>query len=269
VRPGGSCRSGPSARHAGSPTAPAPWRSRRNIPSTTPPAMAAASDPHPVTVELSDHAVAVFGGTTASTAAAALPRIFTSSCPSPRARLGPVRSPAPPPGPGPGRRVSGRCSAPLHFTAEVIERGAWLGIGFQLLQLQLKLQRLRGIMGPGSGAGTLALVSASLPGRLQDRSGYGPGPSSPRIHEQELFLNTYAARAHHPSMAEPNASHSTGSRSPPCFPVQQVTVRPTVGPVTAETSGPVRADSAPASMDHPASGSAPSRRVTENARRAA
>jgi hypothetical protein len=79
VRPGGCGRSDPSARPGGSPAARVIVRPRRNTPTAIPPAHGASHDLHPVSLEFCDQAVAVFGGTTASTAAAALRRIFTSS----------------------------------------------------------------------------------------------------------------------------------------------------------------------------------------------
>ena len=90
---------------------------------------------------------------------------------------------------GPGRSVSGGCPAPPHFTAEVIERTARLGIGLQLLQLQFDFQHLCPHRAPSFSAGTMSLSGVRPPDRLQYGPGHGLGSSRRHVDQQELFLD--------------------------------------------------------------------------------
>ena len=92
--------------------------------------------------------------------------------------------------------LSGQPPAPAHLTAEVIKPVARPCIGFQLLQLQLKVEGLHGVTGQTAEVSRLAPIAGRLLHGSQRRLRYRPRSTRARLDKQQLFLNPHAAHGH-------------------------------------------------------------------------
>ena len=100
----------------------------------------------------------------------------------------------------PARGLSGQPPAPAHLTAELVKSAARPRIGFQLLQLQLKVKGLRGVTGHTVGVPRLTRIAGRRPDGAQCRLSHRPRLPRARLDKQQLFLNTHAAHGHRPPM---------------------------------------------------------------------
>ena len=98
---------------------------------------------------------------------------------------------------GPGRHRPGQRPAPAQLPAELAEIAGRPGVGFQLLQLQLEVKRLRRLIIRGRMRPAVAVAArVRLPDAPQRRLGYRPGPSGPGLDQQQLFFHTHTANRH-------------------------------------------------------------------------